>query len=272
MVAAAQRVVFGGALGAIKRVDSRFDKDFGGSFHLLFPEAPSSRVVVELIYLPPDLDHAHRMLNPTLAGGAFYDLGPYALLWSTLFLYQHPENEQEFPTEIKATMRIDKRTGVDAAMTWVMLYENMGATVSEPASLSLERRVESDFARTRPSFLRRAALSLSTLLLQTRALSSLEPSELLVRAFSPSSLKTRRTNARLPCLLLVRSASSPRRFTLPFLLHRPSLRQASIHNFQSRRGVINYLLLPDQERSRDALARRRGCESDPGWEAGGREV
>lgn len=71
------------------------------------------------------------MLNPTLAGGAFYDLGPYALLWSTLFLYQHPSNEQEFPKEIKAVMRVDKRTGVDASMSWVMIYEKLGATVSE---------------------------------------------------------------------------------------------------------------------------------------------
>lgn len=106
IISPAQEVVFSGQLGTIKRVDSRFDKDFG------------------------DLPLEHRMLNPSLAGGALYDLGPYALLWSTLFLYQHPNNAGEWPKEVKAVMRKDERTGVDAAMSWLMSYENLGATVS----------------------------------------------------------------------------------------------------------------------------------------------
>jgi predicted dehydrogenase len=70
IVAPAQAVVFDGTLGQIKRCDSRFDKQFG------------------------DLPKEHRMLNPELAGGALFDLGPYAALWPTLFLFQHPANER----------------------------------------------------------------------------------------------------------------------------------------------------------------------------------
>lgn len=44
------------------------------------------------------------MLNPALAGGALFDLGPYALLWSTLFLYQHPQNEGADPEDIKVRL------------------------------------------------------------------------------------------------------------------------------------------------------------------------
>lgn len=97
------------------------------------------------------------MLNPELAGGALFDLGPYAALWPTLFLFQHPDNERSPPEDIKvsaylqprlpfvahrcllllyqASVRFDERTGVDASTTAVMTYKRLGAQATVSVSL-----------------------------------------------------------------------------------------------------------------------------------------
>lgn len=70
------------------------------------------------------------MLNPALAGGGLFDLGPYAQLWATLFAFQHPANNGAAPEDIKASMIWDKRTGVDSSATWVLIYPTLGVQVS----------------------------------------------------------------------------------------------------------------------------------------------
>lgn len=88
----------------------------------------------------------------------------YALLWSTLFLYQHPKNEKTKPSDIKvrsspppqirpldsrnlkalnrdplfflqASMRWDVRTGVDASTSAVLTYPQLGAQAVVSCSL-----------------------------------------------------------------------------------------------------------------------------------------
>ncbi|CED84884.1 Dimeric dihydrodiol dehydrogenase [Phaffia rhodozyma] len=112
IVEPAQKVVFGGEIGEIKRIDSRFDKDFG------------------------DLPHEHRLLNPSLAGGALFDLGPYSFLWPTLFLFQHPKNGRTPPTDISPSIIFDPRTGVDGITSYIMKYEKLGAQATVSCSIS----------------------------------------------------------------------------------------------------------------------------------------
>jgi dihydrodiol dehydrogenase / D-xylose 1-dehydrogenase (NADP) len=109
----AQRALFvDNKIGDIKRIESSFTKDFG------------------------DLPHDHRMLNPSLAGGGLFDLGPYAVLWPILLLFQHPKNERQPPTDVKASMIFDKRTGVDETTSWVMNFPLLGASATVTTSLS----------------------------------------------------------------------------------------------------------------------------------------
>jgi predicted dehydrogenase len=51
-----------------------------------------------------NLPLTHRILDPTLGGGALLDLGPYPMFWAILALYEHPDNKGTQPTNITASM------------------------------------------------------------------------------------------------------------------------------------------------------------------------
>lgn len=88
VVKAAQEVVFGGTLGEIKRVDSRCVSPSSFTSLLLGRKCGLTGWRCDLRGVRFDKDFGdlpveHRMLNPALAGGALFDLGPVRLSRST---------------------------------------------------------------------------------------------------------------------------------------------------------------------------------------------
>lgn len=82
----------------------------------------------------------HRILDPTLAGGALLDLGPYPLVWAIIALYEHPSNSKQGPSSISGAMLKSTPTKVDAHTSFTLTFENLnaqailtcGITVSTP--------------------------------------------------------------------------------------------------------------------------------------------
>lgn len=73
------------------------------------------------------LPTSHRLFNPSLAGGAQLDLGPYPILWALLALYHHPDNEGEEPSKIEGSMMKHKETGVDVFSSLTLDFDKLTA-------------------------------------------------------------------------------------------------------------------------------------------------
>jgi hypothetical protein len=89
-----------------------------------------------------DIPKTHRILDPTLGGGALLDLGkrssfglwarkylfkslltgPYPLIWALLFLYENPANKFEKPISIQGSMIKTPITGVDASTVFALSF------------------------------------------------------------------------------------------------------------------------------------------------------
>ncbi|GAA5835398.1 hypothetical protein JCM11251_005223 [Rhodosporidiobolus azoricus] len=71
------------------------------------------------------LDDSHRVFNPNLAGGAMLDLGPYALVWMMMTLFQHPDNNGAEPSKMVGSMLPHPRTGVDLYSSITLDFDNL---------------------------------------------------------------------------------------------------------------------------------------------------
>lgn len=67
-----------------------------------------------------DEDTDSRLMNPALAGGALYDIGVYAIEISSFLV-------GERIADVKGNVRRDGRTGVDAAVSFVLEFESVDA-------------------------------------------------------------------------------------------------------------------------------------------------
>ncbi|PPQ91465.1 hypothetical protein CVT25_013722 [Psilocybe cyanescens] len=76
----------------------------------------------------------HRILDPTLGGGALLDLGPYPLFWAILALYENPANNLTAPTNISASMLNTPITPVDSSTIFNLTFST--SKLAAQASLS----------------------------------------------------------------------------------------------------------------------------------------
>ncbi|KAJ8694783.1 hypothetical protein PTI98_007433 [Pleurotus ostreatus] len=71
-----------------------------------------------------DIDNiptTHRILDPSLGGGALLDLGPYPLVWAIIALYEHSANNHVKPA-VSGAMLKTPITGVDASTAFVLTF------------------------------------------------------------------------------------------------------------------------------------------------------
>ncbi|KAG1781045.1 hypothetical protein EV702DRAFT_1077323 [Suillus placidus] len=68
------------------------------------------------------LPKTHRILDPTLGGGALLDLGPYPLIWAILALYEHPANRGAAPSNVSGAMLKTPLTGVDRNTSFTVTF------------------------------------------------------------------------------------------------------------------------------------------------------
>ncbi|KAF9499390.1 NAD(P)-binding protein [Pleurotus eryngii] len=71
-----------------------------------------------------DIDNiptTHRILDPSLGGGALLDLGPYPLVWAIIALYEHSANNHVRPA-VSGAMLKTPITGVDASTAFVLTF------------------------------------------------------------------------------------------------------------------------------------------------------
>ncbi|KIL00766.1 hypothetical protein PAXRUDRAFT_821347 [Paxillus rubicundulus Ve08.2h10] len=64
----------------------------------------------------------HRLLDPSLGGGALLDLGPYPLFWAIVALYEHPSNKGAKPSNVTGTMLKTPLTGVDRNTSFTVTF------------------------------------------------------------------------------------------------------------------------------------------------------
>ncbi len=64
------------------------------------------------------------MVDPAQGGGSLLDQGPYPSVWAMLALHQHPDNTDADPRVVSSYQKIYKRSGVDAASTWVVSWQD----------------------------------------------------------------------------------------------------------------------------------------------------
>ncbi|KAH7094040.1 NAD(P)-binding protein [Auriculariales sp. MPI-PUGE-AT-0066] len=77
-----------------------------------------------------DIDNmpkTHRILDPTLGGGALLDLGPYPLVWAIIALYERGANKGAKPSSISGSMVKTALTGVDLSTAFVLNFQNIEA-------------------------------------------------------------------------------------------------------------------------------------------------
>ncbi|GBE86569.1 D-xylose 1-dehydrogenase (NADP(+)) [Sparassis crispa] len=91
---------------------------------------------VDIAHVPK----THRMIDPSLGGGALLDLGPYPMIWTILALFEHPSNKGAHPTSISASMVKTSLTGVDSSTSWTV---NFTKTLQAQAILSASITVPS---------------------------------------------------------------------------------------------------------------------------------
>ncbi|WVQ80131.1 hypothetical protein IAT38_002232 [Cryptococcus sp. DSM 104549] len=102
---AIQEVIASGRLGKFKRltVDNSLD------------------------YKMDEKPESHRMLDPSLGGGALLDLGPYPLVWAMLVLHHHPLNTTRTPPRILTSYQtVYERTGVDSGTRMLLEWDGVG--------------------------------------------------------------------------------------------------------------------------------------------------
>lgn len=64
------------------------------------------------------------MIDPEQGGGSLLDQGPYPSVWAMLALHQHPDNADKDPRVVSSYQKVYKRSGVDAASTWVVSWKD----------------------------------------------------------------------------------------------------------------------------------------------------
>ncbi|KAJ7132144.1 hypothetical protein C8R44DRAFT_773159 [Mycena epipterygia] len=84
-----------------------------------------------------NIPKTHRILDPTLGGGALLDLGPYPLVWAIMTLYENPLNELTPPSTISASMFKTPLTGVDANTSFTLTFGKIGAQAILSCSINL---------------------------------------------------------------------------------------------------------------------------------------
>lgn len=85
-----------------------------------------------------NIPRSHRILDPTLGGGALLDLGPYPLVWAIIALYERPQNGGAKPSKVTATMVKTELTGVDSSTAFVLNFQNIGAQAILSDSINAE--------------------------------------------------------------------------------------------------------------------------------------
>ncbi|CED82472.1 Dimeric dihydrodiol dehydrogenase [Phaffia rhodozyma] len=97
---AIQEVIAGGKIGTVRRVFADLAQDFK-TF---------------------DMDDGHRLIAPSLGGGALLDLMPYTLHWALLTLFPHPAEISSIP-KIVGQMTISR--SVDLHTTAVLSFDEL---------------------------------------------------------------------------------------------------------------------------------------------------
>jgi len=100
---AVEELVHSGRLGDVKRLTADLSLD------------------MKIDLRAPD----NRLIDPSLAGGALLDLGPYPALWAMLILHRHPKNKGRLPELVNSYQRVYSRTGVDAASHWIVRWDGL---------------------------------------------------------------------------------------------------------------------------------------------------
>ncbi|KAF7316640.1 GFO-IDH-MocA domain-containing protein [Mycena chlorophos] len=84
-----------------------------------------------------NIPKTHRILDPTLGGGAILDLGPYPLVWAIMSLYEYPTNENTPPSKITGSIVKTPLTGVDANTAFTLNFNKLGAQAVLSCSTNL---------------------------------------------------------------------------------------------------------------------------------------